>query len=352
MVLRPLIPRPRGARRALPTIRANVAIRSCPCRTRSPAAPDAAGQPCAVGRAGRRRTPVPARRQAPAHRAGRLAVAAAGAAGGRVRGHASRPARVVGRRRAGHGDLPTCSCAWTPPIRRCCWSRWPPASGRTSTVQGEAQFAADVQWLADNLRWDLEADLARLLGPLPARQLARLGAALAAGLRRRVSPAAGSGGADCAMSQLARLVFIAFTLLRFGVDDIALSGLRQRWVRALARIVDDRPPLRRAARRAPAPCAGAAGADLRQVRPGAVDAARPAAAGRGRRTGQAAGPRAAVSRRRSRWRWSSGPSGGASTRSSPVSTPSRWPAPRSRRCTSRRCTTAARWPSRCCARAC
>jgi ubiquinone biosynthesis protein len=39
------------------------------------------------------------------------------------------------------------------------------------------------------------------------------------------------------MSQLARLIFIAFTLLRFGVDDIALSGLRQRWVRVLARIV-------------------------------------------------------------------------------------------------------------------
>ena len=38
------------------------------------------------------------------------------------------------------------------------------------------------------------------------------------------------------MKQLARLIFIAFTLLRFGVDDIALSGLRQRWVRALARI--------------------------------------------------------------------------------------------------------------------
>ncbi len=38
------------------------------------------------------------------------------------------------------------------------------------------------------------------------------------------------------MSQLARLVFIAFTLLRFGVDDIALSGVRQRSVRLLARI--------------------------------------------------------------------------------------------------------------------
>ncbi len=38
------------------------------------------------------------------------------------------------------------------------------------------------------------------------------------------------------MSQLARLLFIAFTLLRFGVDDIALSGVRQRWVRVLARL--------------------------------------------------------------------------------------------------------------------
>ncbi|HXS30702.1 MAG TPA: hypothetical protein VN755_07700, partial [Steroidobacteraceae bacterium] len=38
------------------------------------------------------------------------------------------------------------------------------------------------------------------------------------------------------MTQLARLLFIAFTLLRFGVDDIALSGVRQRWVRWLARL--------------------------------------------------------------------------------------------------------------------
>ena len=38
------------------------------------------------------------------------------------------------------------------------------------------------------------------------------------------------------MSHLARLLFIAFTLLRFGVDDIALSGVRQRWVRGLARL--------------------------------------------------------------------------------------------------------------------
>ena len=39
------------------------------------------------------------------------------------------------------------------------------------------------------------------------------------------------------MTQLLRLAFIAFTLLRFGVDDIALSGFRQRWIRLLARVV-------------------------------------------------------------------------------------------------------------------
>ena len=39
------------------------------------------------------------------------------------------------------------------------------------------------------------------------------------------------------MRQLARALFIALTLLRFGIDDIALSGLKQRWVRALARVV-------------------------------------------------------------------------------------------------------------------
>ena len=55
-------------------------------------------------------------------------------------------------------------------------------------IQGEAQFAADVNWLAENLRWDLEGDLARVVGPLPARQMASLGAALAAGLRRWAPP--------------------------------------------------------------------------------------------------------------------------------------------------------------------
>src|SRR5512134_2311410 len=38
------------------------------------------------------------------------------------------------------------------------------------------------------------------------------------------------------MRRLARLLFIALTLLRFGVDEVALSGFKQRWVRALVRV--------------------------------------------------------------------------------------------------------------------
>lgn len=39
------------------------------------------------------------------------------------------------------------------------------------------------------------------------------------------------------MGHFARLVYIAFTVLRFGLDEVALSGFRQRWVRALVRVV-------------------------------------------------------------------------------------------------------------------
>ena len=36
------------------------------------------------------------------------------------------------------------------------------------------------------------------------------------------------------MRRFLRLVFIVYTVLRFGLDELALSGFRQRWVRALA----------------------------------------------------------------------------------------------------------------------
>lgn len=50
-------------------------------------------------------------------------------------------------------------------------------------IAGDAALATDMQWLVDHLRWDVEADLARMVGPVVAGQLARLGRALAAALR-------------------------------------------------------------------------------------------------------------------------------------------------------------------------
>ena len=68
-------------------------------------------------------------------------------------------------------------------------------------VAGDAQFATDVNWLFDNLRWDLEDDLARLIGDAPARELSRLGRSIAAALREAVRGIGGlgsrlRGGAD------------------------------------------------------------------------------------------------------------------------------------------------------------
>lgn len=58
-------------------------------------------------------------------------------------------------------------------------------SGETPTVDidGDAQLATDVNWLMQNLRWDVEADLERLLGPAAAHQIYRLGSALARAVR-------------------------------------------------------------------------------------------------------------------------------------------------------------------------
>ena len=50
-------------------------------------------------------------------------------------------------------------------------------------VEGDAAFASDVNWLIENLRWDVEDDLARLVGNVPARELARFGKAIAQAMR-------------------------------------------------------------------------------------------------------------------------------------------------------------------------
>ncbi|HET6599543.1 MAG TPA: ubiquinone biosynthesis regulatory protein kinase UbiB, partial [Burkholderiaceae bacterium] len=46
------------------------------------------------------------------------------------------------------------------------------------------------------------------------------------------------------MRHLARLVFISITVLRYGLDELALSSFRQPWVRALVRVMTIGRPLR------------------------------------------------------------------------------------------------------------
>jgi ubiquinone biosynthesis protein UbiJ len=60
-------------------------------------------------------------------------------------------------------------------------------------IAGDVQFAAEVNWLADHVRWDLEEDLARLLGDAPAHALAQGARTLADAVRAFVARRPGAG---------------------------------------------------------------------------------------------------------------------------------------------------------------
>ena len=61
-------------------------------------------------------------------------------------------------------------------------------------IEGDAQLAADVDWLLKNLRWEVADDLDRLFGPAVAHQLHRLGSGLARALRAAAQGAATVAG--------------------------------------------------------------------------------------------------------------------------------------------------------------
>ena len=50
-------------------------------------------------------------------------------------------------------------------------------------IEGDVQLAAELGWLAENLRWDLEEDMSRVLGDIPAHALADVGRRLLAALK-------------------------------------------------------------------------------------------------------------------------------------------------------------------------
>lgn len=57
-------------------------------------------------------------------------------------------------------------------------------------IDGDAQLAGDVNWLLQNVRWDVAADLERLFGPVVAQQLHQVGRTVAGGMRTAIKAAA------------------------------------------------------------------------------------------------------------------------------------------------------------------
>ena len=70
-------------------------------------------------------------------------------------------------------------------------------------IEGDVQLAAELGWLAENLRWDVEEDLSRVLGDIPAHALADAGRKLMAGLKQFAAMRPGSQAASTAVSPMA-----------------------------------------------------------------------------------------------------------------------------------------------------
>ena len=63
-------------------------------------------------------------------------------------------------------------------------------------IQGDVQLAAEVAWLVDNVRWDVEEDLSRVLGDATAHTLVRFARSAASAVKGFASrrPAADASG--------------------------------------------------------------------------------------------------------------------------------------------------------------
>lgn len=51
-------------------------------------------------------------------------------------------------------------------------------------IAGDVQFAAEINWLVEHVRWDLEEDLSRLIGDAPAHAMGEAGRRMVQALRR------------------------------------------------------------------------------------------------------------------------------------------------------------------------
>jgi len=61
-------------------------------------------------------------------------------------------------------------------------------------IAGDVQLAAEVQWLVDHVRWDLEEDLARIFGDAPAHAAGTVLRRMADAVRQFTARRPGAGG--------------------------------------------------------------------------------------------------------------------------------------------------------------
>ncbi len=67
-------------------------------------------------------------------------------------------------------------------------------------IDGDVQLAAEVNWLVEHVRWDVEEDLARIVGDVPAHAMGQVARRFGDALRQfgGIGKAAGSAQADAA----------------------------------------------------------------------------------------------------------------------------------------------------------
>jgi ubiquinone biosynthesis protein UbiJ len=63
-------------------------------------------------------------------------------------------------------------------------------------IEGDVQFAAEINWLVDNVQWDVEEDLARVIGDVPAHTIAKLARTASQALRQFVGARMGGRKAE------------------------------------------------------------------------------------------------------------------------------------------------------------
>ncbi|MDH0846631.1 MULTISPECIES: ubiquinone biosynthesis accessory factor UbiJ [Delftia] len=72
-------------------------------------------------------------------------------------------------------------------------------------IEGDVQLAADINWLVDHVEWDVEEDLARIIGDAPAHTVAKVARSAAQALRQFVGARmAGKPDADAPAPEAAR----------------------------------------------------------------------------------------------------------------------------------------------------